>query len=150
MKSLSSLLLLPLLVFGTACSGDEVEGKVKDLADSAAEAGSGLMDSLKELDVSKLGDLAPEKLTEMASGAVSSIGEQLGSIKDLADVESMKESLMPMLDKLGSLKDALGDKMPSMESLTSAVTGLKEKFAGDASILEALQPVLDKLQGLVG
>ena len=150
MKSLSSLLLLPLLVFGTACSGDEVEGKVKDLADSAAEAGSGLMDSLKELDVSKLGDLAPEKLTEMASGAVSSIGEQLGSIKDLADVESMKESLMPMLDKLGSLKDALGDKMPSMESLTSAVTGLKEKFAGDASILEALQPLLDKLQGLVG
>ena len=145
MKRLITLLLVPILTLTSACSGDEIQGKMKDMAD----AGGSMMESLGDIDVSNLASMSTDKVKEMFSGATSSIAEQLTAVKDLADAESLKEKVGPMLDKLISMKDVLGDKMPSMDSLSSAVSGLKEKFAGDSGIMGVLQPLLDKLQSLM-
>lgn len=150
MKSLSTLLLIPALFLAPACSGDEAQAKVGDLADSAMEAGSGMLDSIKDLDVSDLGSMSADKVKEMFSGASGSIAETLGGISDVASAEKAKDMIAPMLDKLGSMKDMLGDNMPSMDSLKGAISGLTEKFSGDNSIMSVLQPILDKLQSLVG
>ena len=81
---------------------------------------------------------------------MSGLTENFSSVKDLASAEKLKEMAGPVLENLGKVKGMLGDKMPSMESLGGAVETLKSKFSGDASIMKVLQPIIDKVKGLMG
>ena len=144
MKRISTLLpicLLP-LVF-TSCG--EAKVQASNAADKVAETAGDLVNSVKDLDLSKL---APEAMAEKGGELIKGLGEKLGEVKDKASAEKISGALAPVVDKLADMKDLLADKMPSMDSLKSIVTGLKDKFSGDSGIMAALKPLLDKFTAL--
>lgn len=124
-QALALAFLLPL----TACGDKTVS------AESVADAAKGAMDNF-----------TPDGAKEMLSG----LAESLGSVKDLASAEALKEKAGPMVDMLSKAKAALGDKMPSMDAVKTAVDALKSKFSGDNAIMDALKPIMEKLTGLMG
>ena len=131
LKTLAALALASPLFLG-ACSSEDVQAAV---------------DKAQNFDVSSL---SIEDMTSTFSDISGQLTEKLGSITDLASAEKMKEQVGPLLDKAVALKDALGDKMPSMESLSGIAQQLKDKFSGDSAIMDVLKPIMEKLQSLVG
>lgn len=157
MKSLRFLPVVLALGLVAGCSKSDASGaaadlskKAGDVAKGAVESATAAFDGLKNLDLSDITKLDPAKLQDVGKNAMSAIASQLGSISDLASAKNVAGMLEPMMEKLGGLKSALGGKLPSMESVTSAITSLTSKFAGKADIMGVLQPILDKLKGLVG
>jgi hypothetical protein len=125
----------------TKSLGDTAKGAM----DKASETLAGLS---KDLDLSNLSNLDTAKLQQLGKDAMSTISTQLGNIKDLASAKSVSSALTPIIEKLGPLKSALGDTLPNMESVKSAISSLKAKFP-TGEIMEAIQPMLTKLQGLI-
>ena len=132
--------LLALVPFIASCDGDV---KASDILDSGKEA----LSNLEDLDLSKLSvDDMKEKVGELTS----SLGSKLEGIKDEAGAIDVAKSLGPVVDQLNNLKGVLGDNMPTMDQLGGIVDSLKSKFSGDEGIMKALQPLLEKLQSLLG
>jgi len=123
------------LFLGLAASCGDSTVDAADLVDKAKDAAGDL----------DLEGLSPDALKGKAEDMIGSVTSGLGDIKDLASAEQIKEKLMPMLDKFGDLKGLLGDKLPDVSSLSTAVDTLKSKFAGNAEIMDALKPLLEKL-----
>ena len=138
-------------LFG-ACSGDEeadakgllgdAAGKLDDLAANA----KGTLDDL----ASKADSLSADELKSSVGDVVGNLTEKLGEVKDKASATEIADGLKGALDSLGSLKSTLGDKMPDLSALGDAATSLKEKFAGKQDVLDALKPLLEQIQNLVG
>lgn len=135
-KALFLALVLPF----AACGEESAVSAAQDLANSAKDA-------VKSMDFSSL---SPEAMKGKAGELMSGVTEQFSNVKDLASAEKLKEMAGPMLDGLGNLKKLMGDKMPSMESLGSAVEAMKSKFSGDSSIMKVLQPIIDQVKGMLG
>jgi len=130
--------------------GETAKGAVDSVkvgADKAAAGAMGAMDSLKNMDFSKM---EPAKLAEAGKNVMSDIASRLGNIKDLASAKTVKETLEPMMDKLGSLKTSLNGKLPNMEAVTTAITKLKAEFPSGSEVMNLIKPMLDKLSNLVG
>ncbi len=145
MKSPRNLTLCALVlpVFFASC-GEEA-GESKGLVAQAAEKAKGL--DLGSLD---LENLTSEDMTSKVSELASTLVQKLGGVKDAAGAETAAVELGPLADQLGTLKDALGDNMPDMSSLGTAIESLTAKFGIDSDVIKTLQPVLEKLKGLMG
>ncbi|MFT5288373.1 MAG: hypothetical protein ACI8QS_001991 [Planctomycetota bacterium] len=143
MKSITSLLLVPALFLTPACSGDV---DASDIKDGVMEAGSNVLESIGDIDLSSLN---LDQVKEKFSGATASMTEGLSGIKDLATAQNFADTFGPLMEKMGAMKDLLGDKMPDMSSLGGMVSGLTEKFSGDDSIMAVLKPILEKVTALV-
>jgi len=98
-----------------------------------------------ELDLSSLSaDDMKAKFGELTTTLVS----KLGNVKDTASAEVVRDEIAPAVKQLGMLKGALGDNLPSLDSLTGAVQQVRSKFTSSGNILEVLNPVLEKLLAL--
>lgn len=140
-QALALAFLLPL----TACGDKTVSAE--SIADAAKSGIDSLGEGLKGIDLSAM---KPEAMMEKAGSMMSSLAGSLGSVKDLASAEALKEKAGPVIDMLGKMKSALGDKMPTMDSVKTAVDALKSKFSGDSAIMDALKPMIEKITGLMG
>ena len=120
------------------------------LTTGCGESGKGAADvvsaATKNLDLSKLN---PEQMKAEGTKLVGDVAQKLGSIKDLASVQSVTKELEPLLGNLGMLKDKLGVSGLNLSSIQTALTGLTSKFGGDMKIMDALKPLLDKVQALL-
>ena len=132
------LVLLPLVLAPLVTGCGEDTANAADLVASAAE-------EVKGLDFSSMstGDMT-SKVSELTSG----LAERLGAIQDEATAKSAAVDLEPFAEQLGALKKALGDKMPDLGSLQTAVEAFSAKFASNPEILGMLEPVLEKLTAL--
>ncbi len=135
---------------GTPGTAGDAMKAVGDAAKGALDKATAAFDGLKDLDLSDVTKLDPAKLQEVGKSAMNGIAAQLGSITDLASAKNVVGELEPWMDKLGSLKTALSGKLPDMESVKTAISGLTSKFSGNADIMGALKPVIEKLQALIG
>ncbi len=126
-----------LLLFGAACG----EGETK-----ASEVKTGETLSAKAPDLSTLstGDL--QKKFEELGGMIT---KEIATITDKASAMKASDVIGPLADQLKQLKEKLGASLPSMESVKTAIEGLKTKFAYDPDVMAALKPLLDKLQALL-
>ena len=140
-RTTTSILLALLALTGASCGDGEV--KAGDVIDSGKNA----LEGLQDLDLDSLGvDGMKDKVGELTA----SLGDKLKGIQDEAGALDASKALGPVVDQLSKLKGALGDKMPAMDELGATISSLKEKFSGDAGVMAALQPLLDKLQSLLG
>lgn len=134
-------LALSVLVALTACSREEVEAKM----DQAHAQASAALEELENLDLSAL---SPEALQARAAEVGEYLSDKLEEIDDQASAERVKTTIQPYVDKLVQMKDAIGERMPDMSSLSETVDDLKARFADNESVMSVLQPLIDKLQAL--
>jgi hypothetical protein len=125
------------LGLGTSCSEGSVEAG--SLVDQVAAKTKGAVGELN------LEGLSGDALKGKADEMIAQVTKSLGSIKDLASAEKVKETLMPMVEKFGDLKSMLGENLPDLSSLTKAVNDLKTKFAGNSAVMDSLKPLIEKL-----
>ena len=159
---MTKLTFLPaVLALGLLAGCEKAESNAQDIADAAgdeagdlanaAEAlmgkGAEALGSLADID---LAGMSPEKLKETGGEMISGLASQLGSISDLASAEKISEAAGPLIEKLGSLKGMLGDNLPDMSQLSEAVSGLASKFADKEDVMNVLQPMIDKIKGMIG
>lgn len=145
MKRASIILLAVLAAVAPSC-----DGKTTDIVDSAQAAAKEGMEGLEGLKDFELGDLGADAMKSKVSEIAGSLGEQLGSIKDLASATSITEKIGPAIAALEKLKGGLGGMLPDMGSLGGIVDTLKSKFGDKADIMGVLKPMLDKLMALLG
>ena len=129
--------VLGLVSFLASC-GDDV--KARDVVDSGKEA------------LSQLGDLSKLSVDEMKKKTTELVGmleAKFEQIKDEASAIDVRKAAEPMIQGLSSLKTTLGDKMPSLADLESALDRLETKFQGNESVMKVLRPLLDKARALL-
>ena len=82
----------------------------------------------------------------MVNQAVSKVN----AIKDAPSAEKVAQEVSPMLDQLTQLTNSFAGKLDlsSLGSLEKAVKGVMSKL-NDPGVKKALQPLLDKVQGLL-
>jgi hypothetical protein len=80
---------------------------------------------------------------------MAAVATQLGNIKDLASAQSVSSTVTPLIEKLEGLKKALGGTLPDTATVKSAISSLTTKFQ-NSEIMDAIKPMLTKLQNLVG
>lgn len=140
-RQLFPTLALSALVALSACSREEVEAKM----DQAHAQASAALEDLENLDLSAL---SPEALQAKAGQVGEYLSDKLEEIDDQASAERVKTTIQPYVDKLVQMKDAIGERMPDMSSLSDTVDDLKARFADNESVMSVLQPLIDKLQAL--
>lgn len=113
------------------------------------QAGSAL-DALKGLELPNLDGLSGEQLMTKGGEAVKAIAAQLGSVNDLPGAEAVTKAIEPWLEKLGSLKESLGGVLPEGATLQGAIDAVKARLDPNGEVMKVLEPVLAKLQGLIG
>ena len=155
MKRLFSILApasLAVLAFG-ACDSKVSASDVKNAAGDAVESAKDAVSNLKDIDLAELTpdalkELSPEKLKEKMGGLSEGIATKLSEVKDAATAENAAKMLEPIVDKLASAKEMLGDKMPDMAGLKDAASNFMTKFADNEGIMGALKGVLDKIMAM--
>jgi hypothetical protein len=140
-RHLLPTLALSALVVLSACSRDEVEAKM----DQAHAKASAALEDLENVDLSAL---SPEALQAKAGEVGEYLSDKLEEIDDKASAERVKANIQPYVDKLVQMKDAIGERMPEMDSLSEAVEDLKARFADNESVMSVIQPLIDKLKAL--
>jgi hypothetical protein len=113
------------------------------------QAGSAL-DALKGIELPSLDGLTPEQMKTKGGDAVKSIAAQLGSVNDLPGAEAVKKAIEPWLEKLGGLKETLGGVLPEGATLQGAIDAVKARLDPNGEVMKTLEPLLAKLQGLIG
>ncbi|MBK9383717.1 MAG: hypothetical protein IPN34_02670 [Planctomycetes bacterium] len=157
MKALLISSCFAALGFLASCSDSESNAgngnTSKNLLDSAKNLAAQAQDALgkmKDLDVSQLSSMSPEKMQELGKSAMGAIATQLDQVKDMASAEKAKGAIDPILEKLGALKGALAGQLPDVSKITEAIQGLQTRLGSNLDVMNALQPLLGKLQGLIG
>ncbi len=132
-------LLLPssLLAFvslaGCGESGEKAAGVVEAASKKATEVAH------------DLADLTPEKAKQAASDLVDEAASMLRSIKDPATAEKVIQSLQPVLDTLGQLGEAIGEKL-DLAAVQKAAEDAATRFKDDPRVAEALRNVREKIR----
>ena len=159
---MTKLTILPVvLALGLIAGCEKAESGAEGIVDAAGEGAEGIAgaagdlmnkatESLNSMADIDLAGLSPDKLKEKGGEMISGLASQLGNISDLASAESISKAAGPVIEKLGSLKGMLGDNLPDMSSLSEAVSGLTSKFADKADVMKVLQPMIDKITGMIG
>jgi len=131
---------------------------------AASDAGSGLgglasgltgqagsaLEAVKGFELPSFDGLNPEQLMTKGGDAVKSIAAQLGSVNDLPGAEAVKKAIEPWLEKLGGLKESLGGVLPEGATLQGAIDAVKARLDPNGEVMKTLEPLLAKLQGLIG
>lgn len=129
-----------------ACGKDD-----KSLSDKAKEAAKDIKskasEALESIDVSKL---SPDAMKEKAGKVMSDAVAKLGDIKDAASAGDIAKKLTPAMDMLGKVKAAMGSGKFDFSALTNKAKELTSKFTGNAGVMDALKPLMDKIQALGG
>jgi hypothetical protein len=133
---------------GGAAAG--AAGALGGLASNLTGGGSANLGALGDLDLGALEGLAPEALATKGREAVQAIAAQLGSIQDLPGAEAVVKAVEPWLEKLGALEDSLGGVLPESATLAGAIDALKARFDPTGEVMQTLEPLLAKLQALIG
>ncbi|MEM1453505.1 MAG: hypothetical protein AAF957_18195 [Planctomycetota bacterium] len=158
MKLRSLSLTLPLaasLALFTSCGGGDV-----DAAGSGADSGnestgssaandlfSGAMSALGDVDWS---NLSMDDLKSKAGEGMTAIAKQMDGIKDVADVDKLKEMAEPILASLTSMKSKFGGSIPNATEIQSAITSLADRFPAGSDVMKAAQPIIDQIKALIG
>lgn len=119
--------------------------------EKAKEKGAGVVEAASKSASDAYGEiskLTPEAAKEKVSSLANQAASKLASIKDSATAEKVKQEIEPMLDQLSQLKTTLAGKL-DLSSLEKAVKDVMAKFTSDPGVMKALQPLLDKVQGLM-
>jgi hypothetical protein len=163
MQSLRFLPLVLVLGLVSSCNKSDVDAAPGDATKSAndamksagdaakgaaQQAGAAMETLMKDLsaDFSKLDTT---KLQQLGKDAMAAVATQLGNIKDLASAQSVSSNVTPLIEKLEGLKKALGGMLPDTATVKSAISSLTTKFQ-NSEIMDAIKPMLTKLQNLVG
>jgi hypothetical protein len=133
----------------SGCEKSDVDAAGDSVKGAAQEAGASLDSLMKDLDLSKIATLDAAKLQQIGKDAMASIAAQLESIKDLPSAQKVSSAITPVLGKLESVKTALGNKLPNVEEVKTAIASLTTKFK-DSEVMKAIEPMLTQLQSLVG
>jgi len=157
MQSLRFLPIVLALGLVTGCNKTEVDAAPNDPMNSAgaavkgtaAQASAAIDRLMQDLDLANLPKLDTAKLQELGKSAMSAVAAQLNTIKDLPSAKSVSGTVTPLLAKLEGLKTALGNNLPNVESVKSAISSLSAKFPS-GEIMQAIEPMLTKLKSLVG
>ena len=131
--------VIGLVTFLASC-GEDVKAKASDVVDSSKETLSQLGD---------LSKLSAEDMKKKAGEIVGMLQTKFESVKDEASAIDVRKTAEPLIQGLGSLKTALGDKMPSMADLSAALDRLESKFQGNESVMKVLRPLIDKARQLL-
>ncbi|MBL8896851.1 MAG: hypothetical protein JNM84_04455 [Planctomycetes bacterium] len=157
MRALFLTTFLTASAFLASCTDSESnagnDNTTKNLLDSAKNLAAKAQDALgkvKDLDVSQLSSMSPEKMQELGKSAMAAVATQLDQVKDLASAEKAKGTIDPLLEKLAALKGALAGQIPDASKITEAIQGLQTRLGSNLDVMNALQPLLGKLQGLIG
>ena len=138
-----SVLVSLVLGLSLAAACGKVEEKGAGYVEAASKKASDAYDELS--------NLTPEAAKQKVDSLVSQAKSMLASIKDSATAQKVEQQISPMLDHLAQLKTSLASKVDfsSLESLEKAVEDQIAKFTSDPGVKQALQPLLDKIQGLM-
>lgn len=139
-----TVLCLLLLPFTAGCEGDTKAAGGND-GTSVDEGTKGILGGLEGLDPSKLGVEGMQQKTDELIGMLKSKFE---SIQDEAGAIDVKKTAEPLIAQLGTLKTALGDKLPSLAELSKVVDDVEAKFQGNEAVMKVLKPVLDQVRKL--
>jgi hypothetical protein len=131
-----------------AAAGDSMKSAGDALKGAAQQAGASLDGLMKDLE-KNLATLDTTKLQEHGKTAMAWIAAQLEAVKDLPSAQKVAGAVTPLLEKLEGVKTALGDKLPDVAEVKSAISSLKAKFQ-DSEVMQALEPMLAKLESLIG
>lgn len=115
--------------------------------DKAADAANNAQNAVENLDLSKM---TPDAIKEKGGEMISGLADKLKNVTDVAGATELAKNWMPKLDDLSKMKDKLGAALPNMDALKGAVDALKTKFAGNEGIMNALKPLLEKIQSMMG
>ncbi len=157
MQSLRFLPIVLALGLVTGCNRSDVDAApnnpMKSTGDAvkgtAAQSSAAIDRLMQDLNLTNLPKLDTAKLQELGKGAMSAVAAQLNSIKDLPSARSVSSTVTPLLEKLEGLKTALGNNLPNVESVKSAISSLTAKFPS-GEIMQAIEPMLTKLKSVVG
>jgi hypothetical protein len=157
MKALLLSTCLAAAAFLASCSDSESDAgdtnSTKNLLDSAKNLAAKAQDALgkvKDLDVSQISSMSPEKMQELTKSAMAAVATQLDQVKDLASAEKAKGAIDPILEKLAALKGAFAGQLPDASKITQAIQDLQTRLGSNLDVMNALQPLIGKLQGLIG
>jgi hypothetical protein len=117
----------------------------------AGEKGAGMVEAASKKASETYDDLSkltPEAAKEKVTSLVDQATTKLSTIKDAASAENVQKEISPLLDQLSQLKTSLGSNL-DLSSLEKAVKDVIAKFTSDPGVAKALQPLLDKIQGLM-
>jgi hypothetical protein len=127
-------------------AGSALGGLASNLSGQAGSA----LDALKGIELPSLDGLSAEQLMTKGGDAVKAIAAQLGSVDDLPGAEAVTKAIEPWLEKLAGLKESLGGVLPEGATLQGAIDAVKARLDPNGEVMKALEPVLAKLQGLIG
>ena len=82
-------------------------------------------------------------------GTIGRIGrEGTSATAGAGGITEFVAKLDPVIEKLKSAKDMIGERMPSMEQLKQSARDLEQRVAGDEGLRGIVQPLLDKIDSL--
>lgn len=119
--------------------------------DKAADAADNAKNAVENMDFSSM---KPEAVKEKAAEAVSSLKDGFKNLGDMTDVEKIKEkvaSLTSSANVLEKIKGAMPNiELPSMDGMGEMVQSLTTKFKDNADIWKHVEPLINKVKGLMG
>ncbi|MEM9380548.1 MAG: hypothetical protein AAGB93_11415 [Planctomycetota bacterium] len=142
------------LALVTSCGGGDVDaassgsgGTDTPATSTAGDMLSGAMSALGGVDWA---NLSMEDLQTKAGEGMSAIAKQMDGIKDVADVDKLKEMAEPILGSLTSMKSKFGGSIPNASEIQAAITSLADRFPAGGDVMKAAQPILDQIKALLG
>lgn len=145
MKCPRTLLLLALLPLGS-CGENSVEAARKAAAatlEALATSADAIAAEVAHLD---LAALDPEFLRAKGAWLLQVAASQLDQVRDSAGAAQVAASIEAALDAGGELLSRVQGELPSREHLAQSVRDLRARSAGDAGVLQALEPTLERLE----
>lgn len=144
MKTLLTLLPLAILLPLAACSKSEADTKT-----GAEAAAAGLDPAAAKLESLDLSKLAPEALVANAKSTLDDLAKQLGAVKDGQGAKDLVAKFQPVVDQLVGLKDKLAGHIDTA-ALEQAIADFSTKFQAQEDVKKIVEPLLAKLNALVG
>lgn len=145
MKLPHVLALCPLALGLPACSEGDVQAGEGEKDEETTEGG-GLLERVRGTDLSELG---VDDMKAEAKELSEELAAELDRVRDGASAAELSEELEPVLQGLRRLRDALGERMPSLDGLRREVEELRERYRADERVLEELRPLLDEVERLL-
>lgn len=140
-----TLLLLPL----AACSEDSVEA-AKSAAgktiDGVAGAANKVADNVRDIDLSAL---SAAELRKKASWVLNWSADQLEKVRTSEGAEKAARAVDQVLDAAGGLLEKAADQLPEKQQLRARIEDVRQRHAGDSQVMQALDPVLERLSRLL-
>lgn len=117
--------------------------------DQAVDAAESAREAIENIDVEKIGEMAPEAVREAYSKMTTSMREAAERLTDEESVQRFMDEWSPKLDQLRAVKDKLGANMPGWDEIKEALAALRDKLTGDKTLKETVAPLVEKIDDLM-